>query len=153
MVWNNQGVYYEFTGEKAKADDAYSHALALLEQQVQMKPNDSTVQADLALRYLKQHHDTAKALTHIKTALALQPTNGKEPKDGRVLQIAGEVYYGLGDRQMGMKYIVESLKYGRTLEGFNLDPDMREMMSDPKTRGVFETAQARLRRSTKGAGT
>jgi Tfp pilus assembly protein PilF len=142
MVWNNQGIYYEWLGQSNKAEEAYNHALTLLEQQIKVNPNDASVHAYLALRLLKQRHDTAKALSHLRTALAFQPKNSSEPKDGRVLQIAGEIHYVLGDRTKALNYVLESMRYGRQVKDFDLDPDMRGMMEDPKVRAKLETAQA-----------
>jgi serine/threonine-protein kinase len=141
-VWNNQGIYHELLGQTDKAEAAYNRALTLLEQQVKVNPNDASIHAYLALRLLKQGHDTPKAISQLKTALALQPRNSKEPKDGRVLQIAGEIHYILGDRARALNYVLESMKYGRELKDFDLDPDMRGMMADPKVRAKLERAQA-----------
>jgi tetratricopeptide (TPR) repeat protein len=141
MVWNNQGIYYEWLGNSDKAAEAYDHALALLEQQVRVNPNDASVHAYLALRLLKQRHDTTRALSHLRTALALQPRNSSEPKDGRVLQIAGVIHYVLGDKAKALSYVLESMNYGRTVQDFDLDPDMRGMMGDPKVLAKLETAQ------------
>jgi tetratricopeptide (TPR) repeat protein len=142
MVWNNQGIYYEWLGQGNKAEEAYNHALALLEQQVKVNPNDATVHAYLALRLLKQGHDSAKAMSHLRTALALQPKNSSEPKDGRVLQIAGEIHYVLGDKAKALNYVLESMRYGRELKDFDLDPDMRGIMGDPKVSAKLDTPQA-----------
>jgi eukaryotic-like serine/threonine-protein kinase len=142
MVWNNQGIYYEWLGRSDKAEAAYNRALTLLEQQVKVNPNDAAVHAYLALRLLKQRHDTTKAVSHIRTALALQPKNSSEPKDGRVLQIAGVIQYALGDKVKALNYVLESMRYGRDVKDFDLDPDMRGMMGDPKVHAKLETAQA-----------
>jgi tetratricopeptide (TPR) repeat protein len=142
MVWNNQGIYYEWLGQGNKAEEAYNHALALLEQQVKVNPNDASVHAYLALRLLKQGHDSAKAMSHLRTALALQPKNSSEPKDGRVLQIAGEIHYVLGDKAKALNYVLESMRYGRELKDFDLDPDMRGIMGDPKVSAKLDTPQA-----------
>jgi tetratricopeptide (TPR) repeat protein len=142
MVWNNQGIYYEWLGKDGQADAAYNRALTLLEERVKLNPSDASVHAYLALRLLKQRHDSQSALTHIRTALALQPKGPTEEKDGRVLQLAAQVYYIVSDKQKALSYVLESMKYGRTIHDFDLDPDMRGMMGDPKVRAKLEAAQA-----------
>ncbi len=146
MVWNNLGIYREWAGQIEKANEAYNQALALLRQQVKLNPTDSALHAFLAVRILEQEHDREKALSHLRTALALQPKGAKEPKDGRVLQIAGEVYLALGDAPRAFNFLRESLKYGRTMADFELDPDLREMLTDQKWRarlGQLSVGQSR----------
>lgn len=142
MVWNNQGIYYEWLGEKDEADGAYDRALELLEKRVTVNPNEAVAHAYFALRLLKQRGDSTRALSHIRTALALQPRNASEQKDGRVLQIAGAIYWEIGDQARGIDFVVESMRYGREFRDFELDPDLRGMMRDSKARAKLERAQA-----------
>ncbi|HEX6879252.1 MAG TPA: protein kinase [Terriglobales bacterium] len=138
MVWNNLGIYREWAGHSEKADEAYRQALVLLKQQVKLNPSDSTLHAFLAVRILKQEHDKEKALSHLRTALALQPKGAKEPKDGRVLQIAGEVYFAIGDQDKAFSYVRQSQAFGRTMADFELDPDLRLMLENKKWRTKLE---------------
>jgi tetratricopeptide (TPR) repeat protein len=138
MLWNNLGVYYDAIGDKASANDAYQHVFSLLEEQVRLNPRDATMRSDLALQYSKRNVAT-KALSHIQTALALQP------KDTRVLQIAGEIYYNLGDRSKAISYMRESVMRGNTVEELDRDPDLRLFLSDPDVRKGLERAQLSAR--------
>jgi tetratricopeptide (TPR) repeat protein len=152
LVWNNQGIYYEWLGEKDKADDAYGHALELLKKRVSVNPNEAVAHAYLALRLLKHQGDASKALSLIRTALALQPRGDNEPKDGRVLQIAGAINWEIGDKARATNYVIESMKYGREFKDFDLDPDLRGMMADSKAHAKLERAQASVSTATNNRG-
>lgn len=149
MLWINQGVYYEWLGQLEKADEAYGHALTQLEKLVQVKPKDATIHADLALQYAKKKLNN-KALSHLRTALALQPRDPNAPKDPRVLAIVGDVYSNLGDRAQALTYTRESIKHGRTMQDLGLDPDLRELLSDAKVRHDLE--QLAMRQSANASG-
>lgn len=126
-LWNNLAVYYDSLGNKADANDAYRHEFALLEEQIRLNPRDATMRSDLALQYSRLKI-ADKAISHVRAALALQP------KDPRILQIAGEIYYNLGDRAKGFSYLRKSVSSGNTVEELDRDPDLRTIMTDPKTR-------------------
>jgi len=100
------------------------------------------------LRLLKQQGDASKALSQIRTALALQPRGANEPKDGRVLQIAGAINWEIGDKARATNYVIESMKYGREFKDFELDPDLRGMLGDSKARAKLERAQASVSTAT-----
>jgi tetratricopeptide (TPR) repeat protein len=152
MVWNNQGTFYEWLGQTDQANDAYGRALELLKKRVTVNPNEAVAHAYLALRLLKQQGDATRALSHLRTALALQPRSATEPKDGRVLQIAGAIQWEIGDKAKAINYIVESMKYGREFKDFELDPDMRGMMGDSRARAKLERAQASASIATNNHG-
>ncbi|MGE5113330.1 MAG: protein kinase domain-containing protein [Acidobacteriaceae bacterium] len=131
MLWNNLGVYYDALGDTASANDAYEHELVLLEEQIRLNPRDATMRSDLALQYAKRKIAN-KAILQIQAALALQP------KDPRILQIAGEIYYKLGDRARAVPYLRRSIAAGNTVAELDRDPDLRTLMSDPKVRSTLD---------------
>ena len=144
-LWNNLAVYYDSLGEKANAEDAYRHEFALLEDQIRLNPRDATMRSDLALQYSRLNI-ADKAISHIRAALALQP------KDTRILQIAGEIYYNVGDRAKGFSYIRKSVSGGNTIEELDRDPDLHRIMTDPKIRMKLQQAEA-IAKSTTNRGT
>ncbi len=134
MAWNNLGTYYQAVGDEAKARDADDHVFALLREEIKLSPRDSTMRSDLALQYARRHMPV-DAIANLHAALALQP------KDPRILQIAGDVYYELGDKSKALSYLRECILQGTTVEGLDRDPELKAFLADPKVRKNLEKTQ------------
>ncbi len=143
-LWNNLGVYYDALGDTASAKDVYAHELVLLEEQIRLNPRDATMRSDLALQYAKRKIAN-KAILQIQAALALQP------RDPRILQIAGEIRYQFGDRARAVQYLRRSIACGNTVAELDRDPDLRTLMSDPKVRSALDREQISVTTAAKTA--
>lgn len=133
-MWNNLATYFAEAGDKGRAADADDHAFALLKDQIKLSPRNATMRSDLALQYAKRHMVT-DALANIRAALALQP------KAPRVLQIAGDVHYVLGDKEKAVSYLRESVAQGNSVEALEHDPDLKGLLANPVVRNSLEAAR------------
>ena len=134
MVWANLGIAYEWLDQPEKAAASYREELPLLEEQSRLKPNDSQIQVELAIRYAKLHQ-REKALAHVEAALA------RSPNDPRVLGDAAEAYDDLGDRPRAIGLVVKALGKGATMAQMELNPGLRGVLADTK----FKAAAAASR--------
>jgi len=127
LVWTNLAAAYQLLGQKDNAKSARGHAIAMLEDQVKVDPQDATTQAYLADLYGEDgQHD--KALTRIQAALALSPN------DANILELAGETYENLGDRRHALEYIERALQKGYSLDDLKSNPDLQNLLNDPNFR-------------------
>jgi serine/threonine-protein kinase len=124
-VWANLGISYEWLDQPAKADAAYREELPLLETAAKLKPNDSQIQVELAIRYAKLKLRD-KALAQVEAALA------RSPDDPRVLSNAAEAYDDLGDRTRALALASKSLAKGGKPEQLELNPGLRGVLADPR---------------------
>jgi eukaryotic-like serine/threonine-protein kinase len=127
LVWTNLAAAYRLLGQNDNAKPARGHAIALLEDQVKVDPEDATTQSYLAELYAEDgQHD--KALTRIQAALA------RSPNDANILELAGETYENLGDRRLALEYIERALQKGYSLDDLKSNPDLQNLLSDPNFR-------------------
>jgi serine/threonine-protein kinase len=133
-AWNNLGTYYEEIGDKKNAAEADEHTFSLLKEQIKLSPRDATMRSDLAMQYAKRHMPV-DAIANLNAALALQ---SKAP---RALQIAGDIYCLLGDKQKAKSYLRDSILAGNSVETLAQDPDLRSLMADPKVREELNRVQ------------
>ena len=124
LVWGNLQLAYEWLGQADKAAAARQRMLTLVNQALQLKPQDATARATLAVLYA-QEKATEKALADIQTALALAPD------DPGVLANVGEAYEIMGDRKRGMGYIQKALQKGYALDQLKMDPALQGLLADP----------------------
>jgi serine/threonine-protein kinase len=133
-AWNNLATYYEEVGDNANADNANDHAFSLLKDQIKLSPRDAQMRSDLAIQYAKRHM-SVEAIGNLHAALALQP------KNPRVLQIGGDIYWALGDKSKTFSYLHESVLQGNTVEELDRDPDLKRFLSDQKMREKLEATE------------
>ena len=126
-VWENLALECDLSNQSAKAAAAREHELPLLEQSLKVKPDDAPMQSFLALLYVKKKQRDL-AVSRIKTALALSPTNPE------VLENAGEVYEALGERAIAIQYVNQALQRGFQFELLKTVPGLQGLLSDPKFR-------------------
>ena len=124
LVWANLMSAYDALHQKDKADETRQRLIALLEDQLKHNPQDSLKQASLAQLY-SHKGERDKALARIHTALA------GAPDDPNVLELAGETYENLGDRQQAISFVQKALKKGYPLDQLKDDPQLENLISDP----------------------
>ena len=92
-----------------------------------MTPTDAHAHSELGLFYA-QENLRDKALSHVHTALAL------DPKNGDVLGNAAETFETLGDRKQAIVYARASAASDTGLAGLQTQPGLRGVLADPNFR-------------------
>jgi len=124
-VWSNLVLAYEWLTDKDRAEAARRRMLALLEQQVKLKPRDAEAQA--ALAGLNAHYgQTSQAESRIQTALALAP------EDPNVLVEVATAHELLGKRAQAIVEMQRAIQKGFALEQVKTDPEVAALISDPR---------------------
>ncbi len=124
MVWNNLLTECEWLHDQSKIETAKKHIVPLLEQTVQLQPQDAVAQSILAVMQAKSR-ERQQAVDHIQTALALGPENPM------VLQNAADVYEMEGDRKRALGYLEQALQNGLDLNHAKNDPGSQSLFLDP----------------------
>jgi Flp pilus assembly protein TadD len=125
VAWAVLASAYQWQGREDKAREARGEMRILLERAVKVNPQDAQAQACLASVYA-QEGMAESARQRIKTALAL---NSGDPL---VLSDVSDAYEILLDRTSALKYTQLAFKKGLSLQDLRVDPDMRELIKDPR---------------------
>jgi serine/threonine-protein kinase len=127
LVWGNLILAYDWLGEMDKTSAALAKAIPILEATVRAKPREALAQSTLAEWYSRtgQHE---KALSHIRTALALSPD------DPAVLESIGAAYASLGDLNQAATYVRKAIQKGQPIEKIKNDPALRGVLESPSFR-------------------
>jgi len=121
-LWANLASAYDGLNDAGKAASARDRELPLLERAAETSPRDAEVQARLGLLYAKKKMRD-KALVRVQTSLAL------DPEDPDVLEVVGETYEALGDRQHAIQYIRNSVQKGHSVAALKSDPALESLLS------------------------
>jgi eukaryotic-like serine/threonine-protein kinase len=124
MVWNNLSTEYEWLHDEARVEAAEKQFIPLLEQTVQLEPQDAVAQSLLALMQAKKGK-SQQAMDRIQNALALEPENSM------VLHNAADVYEMEGDRKRALSYLEQALQKGLDLNKAKSDPSSQALFLDP----------------------
>jgi serine/threonine-protein kinase len=127
QLWENLGLTYEWLGNTEKAAGARQRQFELTVKEAEANPQDAIVQASLGTLFARQRNQ-ARALSCLRKALGLAP------HDPDVLVNAGQVYEYLGHRSQAISYLHEALARGSTLGDLERDPDLQNLLADPKFR-------------------
>lgn len=138
-VWANLGIAYEWLDEREKAENAYREEMVRLKEAAKLKPQDATVQCDLALLYSKQRLG-GRAMPLTQAALALAP------HDPDVLNCAAEVYENFGDRPRALAHIKEALANGLPMDDLERNPGLRKLRLDSRFGAAVAQNKATLHR-------
>ncbi len=125
MVWNNLMLADEWMKQGEKALTARRKTEELAEKVVQLKPRDALAQSTLASLYAADKLND-RAVAHIKTSLALAPD------DPNVLSNVGEAYEYLGNRELALKYVEESIAKGYAVDDIRNTPGLQALITDPR---------------------
>ncbi len=104
-AWGNLADAYQYGGQPAKAKDAYRRQLELLNQQLQVNPQDAERQGDAASCYAMLG-DKDNAMSHLSRSLELGHSN----KD--LLFNAAVVYNDLGETGLALEWVQKALAAG-----------------------------------------
>lgn len=130
LAWGNLAyVYYWINGMDAQAVETFEYAIQLAEIARLQSPRDPFVHSDLALYYAMMENSEL-ALQRLNTALILSP-------DSSEIQFAGaEAYESLGQRDKAVEQIKKSLELGYPRQLLLLNPEIVELLRDPRLEGI-----------------
>jgi eukaryotic-like serine/threonine-protein kinase len=130
-VWNTLLSSYEWLKQSGKAAEARRREIPLLEQAVELKPQDAGAHALLADLYAEQHLQE-KAQSQIQTTVALSPD------DAVNLSTIADAYENLGDRRQAVAFAVRALKQGLTVDQLRNDPELQATFDDAKLKPLLK---------------
>jgi eukaryotic-like serine/threonine-protein kinase len=122
-VWTHLIVLYDRLKEQEKLEDARKKTLDLVEQAVQLEPQDAEAQSTLAMLYARGNLRN-EALVRIRTSLALAPDNPQ------VLSNVAEAYDLLNERRVAKVYVQKSLQKGQNRLAIAEDPRLQNLVLD-----------------------
>jgi tetratricopeptide (TPR) repeat protein/tRNA A-37 threonylcarbamoyl transferase component Bud32 len=124
-VWGNLGdSYYWAPGERGKAADAYSKAIALAEETLQINPRDADMLSDVAY-YYAMLGKKQKAREDLAKALAL------EPHSTDVLSNAALIQVQFGDNKAALSYLQQAVAAGYSRDILRVTPNFDSLRGDP----------------------
>jgi eukaryotic-like serine/threonine-protein kinase len=135
-LWGNLGdAYYWTPGRRAEANDAYSTAISLGEENLRHNPRDA-----LLLAYLGQYQAMSGkqklALDKIDAALRLQP------KSPDVLLASAIVYQQLGDSGRALSTLEKAVSVGIAPETLRDTPNFSALNDNPRFLALINGTQS-----------
>jgi len=126
LAWGNLAYVYSWmTPKDPRVNETFQHAIELAEAARQENLRDPFVHSDLALYYAKTDQP-GLALERLGTAITLSPDSGE------IHAAAAEVYEILGQRDKAIEFAQKSLELGYTRQQFRRNPEMSELLLDPR---------------------
>ena len=124
-VWCNLLDVYEWLGEGDKASMARQRIRFLTERAIGINEKNADAHSELA-SVLAKNHEREAALGHIRTALALEPT------DQNVLAQVAEAYEVLGERLPAIRSLQEAIRNGFPKIQIGADASLAKVAADPR---------------------
>ena len=131
VVWSNLRIDYEWLKQPEKAAEARRREIPLLEREIQQHPREAEPYAQLANLFAEEGQ-REKAIAHMRTALALAPSNP------RVLDLGADTYEKLGDRKQAIDFLGKALRSGYTKDELISDPELQEALKDPAVKALLK---------------
>jgi eukaryotic-like serine/threonine-protein kinase len=125
-VWANLFVSYQWLKDDVNIVPVRKKTIELLEKTIAVTPQNAKAHSMLSILYASD--DREKALSQVRTALAL------EPKNPDVLSDIAVTYEALGDRQHAIQSARDSLANGGTLSDFQGEYGLQNVLADPSFR-------------------
>jgi tetratricopeptide (TPR) repeat protein len=126
LAWGNLAYVYSWVdGMEAQAVETFDRAIALAETTRERSPRDAFVHSDLALYYAKTGR-AELALQRLAAAITLSPDSGE------IQAAAAEAYELVGRRDEAIELALRSLEFGYTKQHFQRNPEMSDLLSDPR---------------------
>jgi serine/threonine-protein kinase len=135
-LWGNLADALHYDGQRAKATDAYRTQLELLNQQLQVNPQDAERQGDVASCYAMLG-DRENAIVHLSRSLELGHSN-KE-----LLFNAAVVYNDLGETGVALEWLQKALAAGYSAAIVRDSPSFDNLRSAPQFRQLLSGAQVK----------
>jgi len=125
-TWGNlAAAYYWIPGKREKSIQLYQHAIELAEKKKKVNPKNFDLLSRLG-GYYATIGEKEKSIAHIEQSLKLAP------RDLNVMYDAGTSYEILGDREKALFWIEKILEKGYSQSDVELQPEMRDLVSDPR---------------------
>jgi serine/threonine protein kinase/tetratricopeptide (TPR) repeat protein len=116
---------YRWSGEKDKAQDAYSRAIGLAYKALQVNPKDATAMGFLGVDYTK-NGDSRKGLDFIRRARSI------DPNDTQLIYFEAVIDALAGQQPEALKNLREALQKGYSTEMAKVDPDLKTLEGNPE---------------------
>jgi tetratricopeptide (TPR) repeat protein len=125
-VWANLFVCYRWLKDETGLEESRLKTIEAIERAIAVTPQEGHLHSMLSTLYASR--DKQKALSQIRTALALNP------RDSDVLLDAAETYAIVGDRKQAIRYAHESMDHGYTLAELQAEEPLQDVLTDPSFR-------------------
>jgi eukaryotic-like serine/threonine-protein kinase len=125
-VWANLLASQEWLGDPVEIERIRVETIKRVEASLEIQPGDPKLHSELAALYAPT--DRQKALSQIRTALALSST------DPDVLSDAAVAFEIMGDRKQAIHYSEDSLVHGDSLKDLQDHASLKELLKDPSFR-------------------
>ena len=135
-LWGNLADAYLYSGQKPQAMDAFKRQLALINQQLQVNPNDAERHGDAAACYAILG-DRQNALSHLSRSLEL----GHGDKD--LLFNASVVYNDLGETGVALEWLQKAFTAGYSASVVRDSPDFDNLRNNPRFQELLAHAQVK----------
>jgi serine/threonine protein kinase/tetratricopeptide (TPR) repeat protein len=135
-LWGNLADAYLYSGQKPKAVEAFKKQLALINNQLQVNPNDAERQGDAAACYAILG-DRENALAHLSRSLEL----GHSDKD--LLFNATVVYNDLGETGVALEWLQKAFTAGYSASVVRDSPDFDNLRNNPRFQELLAQAQVK----------
>ena len=132
-MWGDLASAYHFSGQQAKAIEAYKKQLALINGQLQVNPRDAERQGDAA-GVCAALGDTPEAMQHLARSLEL----GRGDKD--LLFNAAVVYNDLGETGDALEWLQKSLVAGYSASIVRDSPEFDNLRNNPQFQQLLSRA-------------
>jgi eukaryotic-like serine/threonine-protein kinase len=135
-LWGNLADAYLYSGQKPKAVEAFKKQLTLINEQLQVNPNDAERHGDAAACYAILG-DRENALSHLARSLEL----GHGDKD--LLFNAAVVYNDLGDTGVALEWLQKAFTAGYSSSVVRDSPDFDNLRNNPRFQELLAHAQVK----------
>jgi len=135
-LWGNLADAYLYGGQKPKAVEAFKKQLALINEQLQVNPNDAERHGDAAACYAILS-DRENALAHLSRSLEL----GHGDKD--LLFNAAVVYNDLGDTGVALEWLQKAFTAGYSSSVVRDSPDFDKLRNNPQFQQLLAHTQVK----------
>jgi tetratricopeptide (TPR) repeat protein len=134
-LWRNLGDAYAKVAALAnKAPDAYRHAIALAQKQVNVNPSNADARTALALYYAK-----VGDRTHALANLQISADNAALSSEIE-LRVA-DTYELMGDRNRAFEWLATAIRSGLSFKQIEDDPDLEQLRRDSQFTELRSRAQ------------
>ena len=124
LIWGNLASDYRFSGDAAKANEAYQQGIRVIEQQLASSPDNIRLHATLAV-YLAAGGQKERALKEVERTRSFSKPDPESLFD---IGVASEL---AGRRQAALKLLGESVAAGYALHQIEIHPDLVALRRDP----------------------
>jgi serine/threonine protein kinase/tetratricopeptide (TPR) repeat protein len=135
-LWGNLADAYLYSGQKPKAVEAFKKQLTLINEQLQVNPNDAERHGDAAACYAILG-DRQNAVAHLSRSLEL----GHGDKD--LLFNAAVVYNDLGDTGVALEWLQKAFTAGYSSSVVRDSPEFDNLRSNPQFQELLTHAQVK----------